>query len=384
MRRVLISILLAATSIPAMAEEPVDPAIAAAELRKKIADAEAAEADAEKAKYEKQQAAAEAKFGFLPKSPATEGKVTLHEGSGKLESTLLMAAALQKAAERIAAQFKTENGLLLVEGDGGLDNGQYIAFQLEALGIEDAMTTALGQPIPETACAQSRQIQAFDGGVGAGALVSALSGMLRTDIEIRNINETVTSAQLVRALLARAPAGRFILPQQRPATQVSTANPVAKTLCRMRLARTAVEERLSQFSEKPTGPEMRKKAQMTLAAGRYDEWMTRLTKSDTGVPPLAAIYMQSLLFEQGTKVLRVWVDKSGGTILTRRNLWTSLGAPAVGITGGLVASYAKIDAKTGAVEKAGFMYCNTELASLRTMHRSRQVTSNCIEGSSPQ
>lgn len=382
MRRVLISILLAATSIPALAEEPVDPAIAAAELRKKIADAEAAEHDAEKAKFEKEKAAAEAQFGFIPKSPA-EGKTEFEKEGAALESEFLVSEALSSAATLIITDVTTvspsPNSILILEGTENRSTSRLASFQVEAFGLKRsaARTLNLGQDL----CAQARLTAgpAF----AAGALISAVANMLKTDVKITGLESKLTSAQLVRAIIAIRPTlfrtGFF------DAEGVNENNAVVKEFDCLDRYRSEVAAKLASFTtdeEKKANASLI--ARLTANANSLDALTDRLTKPEKdSLPPLALLYTDAENYSKADYVLRVWLDKGGGTTITKKNLWTTLGARSVAMTGGAIVSYLLIAKKTGEVAKAGFLKCSTDLTSLRGAHAAKSKRGNCTKLAEP-
>ncbi len=65
------------------------------------------------------------------------------------------------------------------------------------------------------------------------------------------------------------------------------------------------------------------------------------------------------------------VEKGGGSLLKRSNLWTALGAPTVGITGGLIVSYTLTEPRGGGFLQGGALVCRTALTNLRDVQSGR-------------
>jgi len=85
-------------------------------------------------------------------------------------------------------------------------------------------------------------------------------------------------------------------------------------------------------------------------------------------------------------LLRLYTENIGGSLLKRANVWTALGAPAVGLTGGLVVSYRLSDPQLGEVKFAGVLVCRTALTDMRSIHAGRARASACgpsIGGAAP-
>lgn len=366
---------MVAVAVPAIAQE-TDPAVAQAELRKKIADAEAAEHEAERLKYEKQKAAADAKFGFLPKSPA-EGKAAVGEGGGALETEFLVADALASAAIYIAKAVESRSDILLVEGPQSRGNVRLLSFQAEAYAIKKSAQRALGQtydlcsPPPTPPIVSEKGITLFlnQGLFSAGALVGALGDMLKSDTTITGKTSSLNEEQLVRALLVAAP-GRFQTAYFDNAT-FDPKNDVITELDCLGSYNQAIGTELARFT---TDEEKKKNAakiaRLNASATALDEMFDRLLKVEKDNPPLLGLlYADAQISKNSGSVLRVWIDASGGTFVNRRNLWTSLGARALGMTGGAIVSYTLIDRPSGTVAAAGFLKCTTDLVSLRKAHQ---------------
>jgi hypothetical protein len=375
MRRIIIP-LLAFASVPAIAEDPKYPPDVQAridEANAKKAEAEAreaqskAEAEAAKAK----EAAAEAQFGFLPKSPA-DGKVTLGSNAGAIETNMLVATALRAAAEEINKRAQSDKGTLLIAGDGSLSTDAYTSFELQAFGLEEAYRSA-----KVSGCAVE-----IAGAPAAGAFVGALANLLKNDTEIVGLDSALSNQQLARAVMEQAP-DHYIAPDLRIG-HVSKTNPVTLILTELRCRRDNAQQEIAAAGPKPKPARAKRSALLAGINTRYDEFIASLTKpGDGGKVPLGAVYQQSFLATNDKPILRVYVDKAAGSLLNRRNFWTMLGARAIGITGGVVASYTLSDPTTGAIKKAGLFRCYTEVAGLRKA-QSGAISANCEDTTNPK
>jgi hypothetical protein len=77
--------------------------------------------------------------------------------------------------------------------------------------------------------------------------------------------------------------------------------------------------------------------------------------------------MESLL-EGKPFILRVHVDKAGGSLVHRTNIGTFLGVDPLRVTGGLIASYDVTDPSSGRVAYTDILVCRTSLSRLRPIH----------------
>lgn len=351
MRHFGFSVAIAAfiTTAPCLAQT-TDERIAEADARK-------AEAEAQQARLATDRARMEA---AIPQSGA-EGKATLAAGAGTIEAAMLVADAMRAAAaaiwERVGGNLP--DGTILLSGNESLSTDAYAGFRAEAAGLEAQFAQALGRALPPGLCSGGEELAP-----AAGLAVSAIAGMLKSDVEVAGVTTSLGASHLTRALMDKA-GGRLRVPAFALSTTPSDRNPVQIALCRLRAARALADKA-------PPSPLVK------AAAERYDAFFARITQPDgTGAAPLASILRQSMLAPAGARVLRVTADAEGGSVLTRRNLWTALGASAVGVTGGVVASYVVSDPEDGRVLAAGTLRCGTNLAAIRDIHRGKATPASC-------
>lgn len=74
------------------------------------------------------------------------------------------------------------------------------------------------------------------------------------------------------------------------------------------------------------------------------------------------------------RVLRVRVEYTGGTIINQSNILTTLGAPALSLSGGMVVSYRYTNSTTGTVEKAGVIICRAGVRKLHSFNNPKNPT----------
>ncbi len=374
------AVMLLLASVPAVAQDvqndgndatsvaAADP-LAEAQKQKALSEARKAAAEARKAEIEAEAALEKARFSFLPQSPA-DGKVTLGEGAGAMEVAMLTAIAIRAAAAQIKTAAAPPQGTLLIGGADTLDLSALLAFQAESVGVEAELRDALevADLAPCTAAPPGPELVP-----GIGPVITAFAGMLRTDTESRGIKTEIDAQVLTRAVLKENPG--LIVPRYRVKPSAGPDNLVVCTLTRFDAARGLVRARLKV---KPA-PSDDRKAKLTAAATRSEEFYQSWTKPATdGTVRLASAIAQAELVPAGSKVLRVFLDKQGGSLLTRRNLWTALGAKAIAVSGGAVVSFTLDDPFTGKVEKSGVFICGTTLTDYRKVHRLEGLGGKCI------
>jgi hypothetical protein len=380
--RLIVSAMWVACMAPvtAIAEDTqVDPEIATIEKRQKLAEAQKAEYDAKAAKAQVEQAAAQARFAFLPK-PDADGKVTLGQGAGTIETNLLLARAVQAVAHEIVNDPAIGSGTIILAGDEELNFDQLTTFRVQTSGIAQALQQALGAMPNVTSCNPPLGGLPAPGAaplaIGIASLVSTAAGALKSDTELQGVSADTPNALLVRAVAAEKP-NTFILPSLLTRIDINSRDATIVKLCQLQVA--ANQARTAIPTKPTTAADKKKASDLTAAVKLYDDYVAGLIKpDDKGNVPLVQIYRQSKLEPALSKnVLRVFVDKAGGSLLTRRNLWTSLGARAIGVSGGLLASYTIFAPDTGMVVSAATYRCTTKLAGLRQIQGETAIASKC-------
>jgi hypothetical protein len=311
-------------------------------------------------------------------SLAGEGKVTLGEGAGTMEAWLLSSSAISQAGIEIARLLPTDKTYIVLAGDEALNLRPLLAFRAEGSAIStqlSAATTDLpgscgrpGRPGPSTS----------QHALPLVPLLGALGSMLRTDTEVRNL-EVAASDRLLALAVARRLNSRAILPSaiQMPATATGGVN---NMLVALESGRAKAQAAKACFSGLPrrTPAENAALAAVTAALDRLRAFQTALTTADAnGRVPLADLFVAEAVAQPGRQVLRVYLDKVGGTLLTRRNVWTAFGASAIGLTGGVVASYSASDPVNGSSAGSGILNCSTRMTSLRGAHRRAEHRPDC-------
>jgi len=166
----------------------------------------------------------------------------------------------------------------------------------------------------------------------------------------------------------------LVMPKYRINPVVTPSNSIVCQLKRFELARQAAQAKLAA-SPAPAGDS---KTRLEGAIKRSDDFLQSWTKpGESGTVRLAAAITQAELIGTGTKVLRVHLDSQGGSLLTRRNLWTALGAKAIAVSGGVVASFTLDNPSTGAIEKAGVFICGTTLTDFRKVQKLAALEAVC-------
>lgn len=184
-------------------------------------------------------------------------------------------------------------------------------------------------------------------------------GAFRTSSSFSPVAVTLGSQLFKNAILAQ-PAGtaKWVIPGD--INQPTGGETLIKRF-------TGVRETLIPFADGKCDKidEAIKKAAMTLL-GRADG----LAASKDGAPSLLdrAVQAESMLAGEGDlKVLRVDVDRAGGTLVNSSNIFTTLGLPGVTMRGGMVVSYRLTDPKDGKPKTSGLIICRVPQKLLKTI-----------------
>lgn len=368
----ILSLLFAAGSYPSHSTAQSaneNSAQAAAEAEKAQSEARKAAADARKAEIEAEIALEKARFSFLPQSPA-EGKTTLGDGAGKAEAAMLTTSAIRAAAVEIAGEAKPSAGTILIAGSDQFDLSALLTFRAEAMGVEAQLKSALAVSDLPSCTDGSIGVEIIPAGVGT--LITGIAGMLRTDTELRGIKTELDAQLLARAIAAIRPG--LVMPKYRINPTVSQNNSVLCQLNRFDLGRGAAQAKLTATP----APSADSKARLEGAIKRFDDFYQNWTKpGEGGTVRLAAAIAQAEFLGTDTRVLRVHLDSQGGSLLTRRNLWTALGAKAIAVSGGVVASFTLDNPATGVIEKSGVYICGTTLTDFRNVQKLKSLQAFC-------
>jgi hypothetical protein len=333
---------------PAETPSPPDPnAAIKAETERVKAQTELDKARAERVKA----------FGL----PVFEGKSVLDQNAGAIEALILATDAIEGAAARIKGAAlavehppgrKYDGRFLVVAGDETLDFGPAASIRAEIEAFE-AIFGAAGPT-------EARQAESISSAGLASPLpvFAALAGLLRTDTEIAAVDH---SAAISPRLLATAVAGklgaRAVLPGA--AAAGAAESPLVDRLMALARRRDAVMGAATALPSALGEP-------LKAAVLRFDTFFAGLMAPDAaGRIPLIQAARLEALFADAPLVLRIYVEKAGGSLIKRANIWTLFGADPVRVSGGLVASFLITNPADGAVIAAEVLNCRTAIGKLK-------------------
>ncbi|WP_313670567.1 hypothetical protein [Sandarakinorhabdus sp.] len=307
-----------------------------------------------------------ARMDALGLKPA-EGTTTLEDGAGQIEAQMLAVGAMAKAAQKI----KDDIGVgpfLLLDGNQAIDLTLAQGIKADLKILDAAVDLARVDPT----CTPNDDRLAI---TGALPLIGAALSLLRTDTVIRGITITPSASQLRNAVAAKLGSEAIVMDD--------LANPdFAKS--ELLTALDAQTERLQEAAgcsavlAQGDAASKAKAVVLDAAIKQATDFRAAITKSDGTSPSKLSMAIKfEAVAKDNLKLLRLYTEALGGSLLKRGNVWTALGAPAVGLTSGLVISYRLSDPAKGRVEKSGVLVCRTALTNMREIHAGRVRASDC-------
>jgi hypothetical protein len=395
--------LLTATPVGGQTETPSAQRITDANALKAEADARKAAWDARAAESEAKNKAFEAATKSIAGLNPAKGETKVEGDGGKIEAEMLAAKAVQAAAKKIADAVKDKGPFFLVAGDEPFSTDNWSIFQAQAIGVDMALK-AQGCPVLPAKPPQDTQESAES---GALQIIGLAAQLLKSDLTITGFAMTPDQALLLREVAkwlstgmgANIPSAAFGI-DIAGSTPISTINELDKLHgCVLgKIKALSVEPK-----PKPKVPDPKREAELAAlkeGSARYTGFLARLTTPDSnGKIELVEVVRQSgfatpitktdIITQTATiaagrppevttietktispaKVLRVNVHKVGGSLLTRKNLWTifGLGKP-LEVSSGVVVSYQLTD-KFGKVLASGSMACASGFYSVSSVQR---------------
>jgi hypothetical protein len=301
--------------------------------------------------------------------PSFEGTTKLNAGAGEMEAMLLTAPAVRLAGSTIAQKVRAEPGVILLAHNEAIDFGFADLLKAEIGGLMLQFSN-LGIP----GSSRAHNVARATGPTGIIAAVSAAAGLFRAETEVTAATVVVSDAMLVTAV-ASSLQNRAILPASANGPLDKTVLEASELLQELNAlavmneaARVRRDELAATNGGKPDDATKEKIAAIDAVRKRYDSFLARVTSPDaTGAPPLARAVRLEHLAKNKWPVLRVHVERSGGSLTNTKNITTFFGADPVRVSGGLVASYVLSDPATGSVKDASIIACRTDLARLRAI-----------------
>ncbi|MBI3505161.1 MAG: hypothetical protein HY059_09985 [Proteobacteria bacterium] len=361
---------LAALQDPA--RQSTDTEVAAAKAAKELAEARKGRTDAEVAAFKSQ-------LGDIAASGIT-GSVQIADKAGALEASLLAAGAMNAAADRIAALVPAQASKrsVLLFGSADTPGFQSLASFRAQTGVVKKLFTDADEAGKRADAKTGVEFttEAVPAIAAAAVAVEAATKILsyfRSDYTLGGIELTSEDAPLVHALasaLARSSKNMDVRLPALYAGPPGAESPAAGELKELLLLKAAAAAKVSHHdavaakhaADKDKGKAKAHKDAVDAwkgAAAAFDAFAAKLTAPDEkGNTQLASVARESALakqLEEGGLLLVAKVHKAGGAYYAKKNLWTFFGGMPLYHMGGVVASFALMDGKTGSVLQSGLV-----------------------------
>lgn len=390
MKRKLVSsvaaLALVLSSSPTLAEDAADPQAATK-----------AETDRLKAQTELVKAQADA-LGL----PKFDGTTTLEANAGQMESWILTAQTIDKAADRIveALKGKTDNGVLIIGKEETLNLSLPTSVKAEMATLQRSLDTvrvadgcAPPKPVRKpatTGLGSNFGLQLSPGGESAQAAAAAASGggsilpLAGAVLSALKGNTTISGISLSPGdqLLIDSLAGKLtnsVTPSELVSTGDISKTEIGETWNKLVKAREETFKCRSRIAPYAKDKDIEGRvAVLDGAIAAVDAFAARATLSSDDKPSLLVRAMLlDKLAEDNRPVLRVNIEQAGGSLWKRDSLWTALGFSGVRLTGGLIVSYRLSDPTTGGSKAGGLVVCRTDFASMKAIQTGRTLEPDC-------
>jgi hypothetical protein len=301
--------------------------------------------------------------------PEFKNETTLETGGGVIEANMLASRAVRAAADHIKLSSKCTNAIdglnyLMLTPSEKFDVNAPVFVQLHAGAVEAQLRQALDL--------RAGTSVAFSGAGAILGIVQAAASLFASETKVSGVDlPSINDAALIMAT-AGSLCGKGIVPSASIGLIDPEHSVIIKSLSELQILKLTAADARRIIPDSGTPEQKRKAAALDAAMTSYDGFIAKISAVDAnGQSPLS----QALLVEKypaaSTKLIRIAVNKAGGSIINSKNLWTTLGVDPVKVSGGLVVSYSITKADTGAVTKSETFTCQTSLASLRKIQDGR-------------
>lgn len=288
---------------------------------------------------------------------ADQGKNELGSNGGNQEGAYLATLATRAAAFVINKKVSGKGSQYIVlSGDDQLSFDSLIAFRFETRGLLRAFDATLAQQN-----VQECQLGAKDGtGSRSAAFIGALGsvlGLLQSETKVSGINSLSTNSLLLSALTALSP-NQYVVPSDILIPIERRDSETVRRLSKLEECLVKAREILPELSKD-------RKERIKTLIGTASTYLADLLSAKNGKVKLATIIREAEIARGDRKVLRINLERSGATLMTRRNLFTALGARAIGVSGGVSATYRLTDFRDGSILSSGVIVCRTKVKDIK-------------------
>lgn len=285
------------------------------------------------------------------------GEDTVEENGGEIEAAILSAAAMDMAAQKMCTRI--HGGSYLVLSDRAEADVELAGL---FLGHKRVLEKLLDAAAPGARPGPSNT-KAFGGVATIGALADLFSAVVSSEDTYSAISGTLNDVEVLSDMLEARCAN----------TTFQIKDDVLPDSAAFETFINGLEDVTLKYNAIKKLPSDKRNPSQKAAVEAYESFLKALVTPIDGRVPIVALARTDGWFDNfGTsQVLHLSIDKSGGTLLKRKNLWTGLGAPSLGVTSGIIVRYRISDPSSGERDSGGVIYCTTKQASFRDVHELR-------------
>lgn len=315
---------------------------------------------------------------------AADGTTEVKADAGKLEAALLMAPTLEAAAAKLFEKLTSTGKIIPLVGSMKLD--------LRALAItEMRLTTIASIETVATDCSELKEtpgglkITSTDGDDGAktrklddstqGILSSAVA-LLKSDTTYSAIALTANEQMVLNALVAKG-GGRIFQPEDRIFLKGNPYDIRLVTLV------SKLEGKKSKCTVKAESKDKKVAAAAKEQLADIDRAMTLanslIALGEKAAPSLieqAGVLQMTATEQPELRILRVDISAIGGTMVQRKNVFTTLGLDGgISIRGGVAMSWRLVNPADGYAVSGGTIICASPVSGFQNVYKRAQQNS---------
>lgn len=297
---------------------------------------------------------------------AAEGKTKLGNDGGSLEAMLLMSSLLDTYGQTVrtnTAGVPTGAIIIVASESEKIDLRAKQIFDVRMDLIANRLSVLTPQFVQQN-CAPSKPVKPLtpSGGGSEASLdgsttgvVTALLGALRTDTDITGVKADVADFLLINAITSVRPTNtEWLSLADRQFGDPSLLEGLNNHVGRIDNLLVSCKEKKDIVASLN---ELKALADGLIAPGK-----------DNSASILEQAVLLSGIDRDKLYVLRIGGTKSGGSLVNRTNIWTTLGFNGTTIRGGLVSGWRLVKALDGTVAGSGIIRCATPALSFGEVH----------------
>jgi hypothetical protein len=303
---------------------------------------------------------------------AAGGKTTLGEKSGEMESFSIASSLLRDAGSKLRSSLKTGTYIVLTDDQTvNLALPKIVSGQVENMQMRLTNAIALTPECKSKKPKTNKNVKINTLDDSFGGIASAVLGAIKTDTSITGIVIDPNTQALINAVTSSTGVGKkaefsasWIIPSERIMP--------SSGLLAEKWARVVNDANIRSTTS--CGKAEPLKSVISSIAALDTSLMAPVEK---GAPsPLEQAVLWDGFALDTAQVLRLRIEKAGGSVVNKSNIWTTLGFNGLSMSGALVVSYRVTDPGTGAVTGSDVLTCRRPAASFQAINSAGVETPN--------